>query len=350
MSAFDNVWYDKKLVVSQSGQPGGARRHHLHVGAITLDLPDRLARDAEDLLTIHKLPLLVTARGGRVTSIAPPLFGRVAEVRTTQAGLRVRFDRVSGVWTVPRTHPRFGVLQRALHVPYRRAFAFVRQGRGTNIAVALSSRPNPLETIKKTRVRRVDNPRVRPLTAATVRRIFRSIIGERCDVVPWIPAADLPCFPFAYPDGGCDGTAHAICRIFNRESKASAAKIWMFLSKGREVFTRNTPLWHVNWSIHVATLINQDGRDMVVDPGFFPRGAVHLRTWVNRIDPKGTVWRTRPGIFGLIPSRQRGFDIVRDRDLALMRETIIGCAFALSERHRRFAKSGIIGPPFPPPP
>ena len=105
-----------------------------------------------------------------------------------------------------------------------------------------------------------------PVTLNRARQLFRLVNARIC-----CPAsAPAPCIPFHYPDDGCWGRAHEMCRLMIADG-ADPEKVWIFGSL--TVNSRNKPDCNVNWGWHVApTLQVQTGSAVtthVVDPALF---------------------------------------------------------------------------------
>lgn len=87
------------------------------------------------------------------------------------------------------------------------------------------------------------------------------------------------CIPFLFPDDGCWGRAHEMCRLMIADG-AQPEKIW--ISGGLDVATHNKPNCTQHWFWHVApTLqvdINGSPQTYVIDPSLFNE-PVTLATW-----------------------------------------------------------------------
>ena len=108
-----------------------------------------------------------------------------------------------------------------------------------------------------------------------------------------------PCIPFLYPDNGCWGRAHEMCRLMVAEG-VTPAKVW--IHGNLHTLTRNNPNCYVNWGWHVApTLCVRNGfcftETWVIDPSLFP-GPVTKATWKSvQGDPSATLNDTSWTIF-----------------------------------------------------
>jgi hypothetical protein len=111
-------------------------------------------------------------------------------------------------------------------------------------------------------------------------------------------SAPAPCIPFLYPDDGCWGRAHEMCRLMIADG-AQPRKVWIY--GGLLVQTANNPACHVGWGWHVAPTVEVAigmGTDTyVIDPSLFP-GPVTKTTWKSvQGDPNATLVDTDANVF-----------------------------------------------------
>jgi hypothetical protein len=105
---------------------------------------------------------------------------------------------------------------------------------------------------------------------------FNAMAAKSCNPVTVPP----PCIPFLYPDDGCWGRAHEMCRLMINMG-LKPAKVW--ISGSLQVATRNNPNCVVHWGWHVAPTLCVCRRwgltqDMVIDPSLF-KAPVTEGTW-----------------------------------------------------------------------
>ncbi|TFY99268.1 hypothetical protein EZ313_22150 [Ramlibacter henchirensis] len=99
-----------------------------------------------------------------------------------------------------------------------------------------------------------------------------------------------PHIPFQYPANGCWARAHEMCRIIERHLDADptdvVAKVWHYAGAGTELSARsnNTPECKVEWSYHVAPVVQQDDELWVIDPSMFDE-PVPLDRWRQAQNP-----------------------------------------------------------------
>ncbi len=141
-------------------------------------------------------------------------------------------------------------------------------------------------------------------SAAKAQEIFDHLGGTTCPPLT-VPA---PCIPFLYPDDGCWGRAHEMCRLMLAMGR-SPRKVWIFESPGNtlHVDTKNNPYCFVEWWYHVApTLCVRSWRlwwplattRMVMDPSMFTT-PVPVATWhAAQNDPAASLVHSGPEQFG----------------------------------------------------
>ena len=111
-------------------------------------------------------------------------------------------------------------------------------------------------------------------------------------------SAPAPCIPFLYPDDGCWGRAHQMCRLMIADG-AQPSKVWIYGTL--TVQTANNPACDVNWGWHVAPTVDVDTGSgvatYVIDPSLFP-GPVPEPTWKSvQGDPGATLVPTDASVF-----------------------------------------------------
>jgi hypothetical protein len=124
----------------------------------------------------------------------------------------------------------------------------------------------------------------RCISARRAQQVFNAMAATSCNPLTVPP----PCIPFMYPDDGCWGRAHEMCRLMIQMG-VSPKKVWIervapgFL----HVDTKNNPNCFVEWNWHVApTLCVRRWRwwwflwprEMVIDPSMFTT-PVTKATW-----------------------------------------------------------------------
>ncbi|UCC31691.1 MAG: hypothetical protein JSU86_05305 [Phycisphaerales bacterium] len=139
-----------------------------------------------------------------------------------------------------------------------------------------------------------------PVTLQRARELFSLVRRKTC-----CPGtAPAPCIPFLYPDDGCWGRAHEMCRLMIADG-ASPKKVWIYGSLNAP--TQNHPNCAVGWAWHVApTLAVSTGsgsQDYVIDPSLCD-GPVTKPQWKGKqgdssatlvSSPASTFYRNKSG-------------------------------------------------------
>lgn len=137
-------------------------------------------------------------------------------------------------------------------------------------------------------------PEAVPISPQQAKQFFDLVNAQIC-----CPAsAAAPCIPFLYPDDGCWGRAHEMCRLM-QGAGAQPDKVWIYGSL--RVVTQNNPRCEVRWGWHVApTLLvrTATGTEVqVIDPSLFT-GPVSKSTWVSvQGDPSAAVEPSTAAVF-----------------------------------------------------
>jgi hypothetical protein len=139
-----------------------------------------------------------------------------------------------------------------------------------------------------------------PLTMPKAQQLFDLMKGTSCDPLT-VPA---PCIPFLYPDDGCHGRAHEMCRLMGNYGVYSK-KVWVHASDNAilHVNTRNNPECFVEWIWHCAPTVRVrmpgivQSETMVIDPALFTT-PVSIPTWTGVLgNPNATLTKTDASIF-----------------------------------------------------
>jgi len=138
----------------------------------------------------------------------------------------------------------------------------------------------------------------RCISSTRAQEVFDAMNGTSCAPLT-VPA---PCIPFLYPDHGCWGRAHEMCRLMPNMG-VKPQKVW--IQGSLHVSTRNTPTCGVYWGWHVAPTLCVRGprlfqkQDMVIDPSLFST-PVAKSTWKGvQGDPGATLTNSDASIFYL---------------------------------------------------
>lgn len=138
----------------------------------------------------------------------------------------------------------------------------------------------------------------RCMSMTKAQQIFNVMNATSCNPL----TVPVPCIPFLFPDDGCWGRAHEMCRLMISMG-LSPKKVWI---QGRlYVSTKNNPNCHVWWGWHVAPILCVRGpnffqtQDMVIDPSLFTT-PVSKATWKSvQGDTNATLTDSAASIFYL---------------------------------------------------
>ena len=117
------------------------------------------------------------------------------------------------------------------------------------------------------------------MSMTKAQQVFDSMNATSCNPL----TVPVPCIPFLYPDDGCWGRAHEMCRLMINMG-LSPRKVWIEASTRLHVNTRNNPACFVEWHWHVAPTLCVRGpsffqtQSMVIDPSLFAT-PVSKATW-----------------------------------------------------------------------
>lgn len=136
------------------------------------------------------------------------------------------------------------------------------------------------------------------ISKSKAQQVFDAMNATTCNPLSIL----APCIPFLYPDDGCWGRAHEMCRLMiNLGLKPK--KVW--IQGSLYVSTKNNPNCGVWWGWHVAPTLCVRGpsfwqtETMVIDPSLFTT-PVSKATWKGvQSDPNATLTDSDASIFYL---------------------------------------------------
>jgi len=135
------------------------------------------------------------------------------------------------------------------------------------------------------------------ISMARAQQVFNAMSATSCAPL----TVPVPCIPFMYPDDGCWGRAHEMCRLMIAMG-LSPRKVW--IQGSLKAATKNNPNCFVYWGWHVApTLCVRRSffrtEQMVIDPSLFTM-PVTQATWKSvQGDPNATLTPSTADIFYL---------------------------------------------------
>jgi len=137
------------------------------------------------------------------------------------------------------------------------------------------------------------------ISPTTAQQAFDAMSATSCNPLTVPP----PCIPFLYPDDGCWGRAHEMCRLMIAMG-LKPRKVW--IQGSLDAKTRNNPDCHVMWGWHVApTLCVRQGwwifstQSMVIDPALFTTPVTQAAWKGVQGDPNASLTPTDASIYWL---------------------------------------------------
>ncbi|PWK77996.1 hypothetical protein C8D88_12912 [Lentzea atacamensis] len=231
----------------------------------------------------------VDPRTGAIVELLCPLPVVVGDLRESDDGVDVELVVSQARHRLSRGNPDFGELLAAL----RRAYESQEPVLVTETLdehEIIDVRPDP-----KVRAESVEAGESEvlgtPVTLAKANEMF-TLVNNRtaCSANPIAPG-----IPFTYPDDGCWGRAHEMCRLMIGAG-VQPDKVWIY--GDLRVVSFNKPDCNVRWGWHVApTLTLTTGETYVVDPALFPN-PVPRATWASvQGDPAASLVPTGADVF-----------------------------------------------------
>jgi hypothetical protein len=172
------------------------------------------------------------------------------------------------------------------------------------------------------------------ISGARAQQVFDAMAATTCNPLTVPP----PCIPFMYPDDGCWGRAHEMCRLMITMG-VSPKKVWIdHVGPLLKANTRNHPQCFVEWYWHVAPTVCVRhwrfwflwSQEMVVDPALFTT-PVSKATWKSvQNNPNATLTDTDWTFF-----RQWG-----ETDPTFAKTNIVLATYRLTLQQRSVSSAG----------
>ena len=223
----------------------------------------------------------VDADSGIVTELLVPIAVRVGEIRDSAEAVEVELVISQARHRLLRREPRFDELLRTLE----RARAdgtpvLVTERLDEHTIIDVRSLPEDMRSppTPSDRAGAPEGPPAAPPVSLAVANQMFSIVNARtcCSTSP-----TAPCIPFTYPDDGCWGRAHEMCRLMGLQGVQSD-KVWIY--GALRVSSANKPDCLVRWGWHVAPTLpvtaGSSTGTYVIDPALFTQ-PVPRATWAG---------------------------------------------------------------------
>jgi hypothetical protein len=132
------------------------------------------------------------------------------------------------------------------------------------------------------------------VSAGQAMQMFNMVASKTC--CPQTTPA--PCIPFQYPDDGCWGRAHEMCRLMIA-SGIQPEKVWIF--GNLHPATQNNPACSVGWGWHVAPTLRVSAgggwQSQVIDPSLMTGPATEVAWKAVQNDPNAALVPSSADIF-----------------------------------------------------
>ena len=188
-----------------------------------------------------------------MTEFLIPLKVKVGEISNINNNVEVELIVSHGRHYLDRTSPNFQTLLEILETAKEKNLdVLVTEKLDTHEIIDVKSVPNSNPTTT-TMMESQPTPTLTfapsVVTSQKANELFNLVNSRIC-----CPASGAaPCIPFLYPDDGCWGRAHEMCRLMIA-SGVIPEKVWIY--GNLRVATQNNPLCEVRWGWHVAPILS----------------------------------------------------------------------------------------------
>ncbi|MCA1781600.1 MAG: protein-glutamine glutaminase family protein [Dermatophilaceae bacterium] len=336
-------------MVSAVPESGGAAAAGRQATEVTFGDGRRVRVDAGDrrasgwlavLETLRSagLPAYVEVEAGtdRVREVLVPVAVYVGELRDEGESTEVELIVSHARHRLLRADPRYTELRGRLERARADAAPVLVTERLTDHVIidvrslpeAVRPPPSPAEALPEP----ARPEAVPPVSMAVANQMFTMANGRTCCSAA--PAA--PCIPFTYPDDGCWGRAHEMCRLMGLQGVASD-KVWIY--GNLSVSSSNKPNCLVQWGWHVAptlpVTVGGSTVTYVIDPSLFTSPVPQV-TWKGvQGDASATLVPTASNVY----HRSHGGSVTYDPTYALTNQVLA------TYRAQLQARSTSLGPP-----
>jgi len=258
---------------------------NIQIAGATLSLedaaPSHRALLTHSLATGTPVSVKLDPTKTRIVDVSYPLRASVSKVTEQADGCQVSLFPSAASHFVKKTNSNYAKLvdqlKAAVEKGKQEAF-FITEDIDRNIVQVAPAPVLPKATLPNGgRPLRAAGP-AKPVSLAQAKDLFNQVNALTCD--PLNPKST--CIPFKYPDDGCWGRAHEMCRLFAKRG-ITGGKVWNYGNLRAD--TPNNPNCQVQWGYHVAPILNvtqPDGtaKPYVIDPAMFNQ-PVPVATWAD---------------------------------------------------------------------
>ncbi len=279
------------VTVSFQGGRSGLLDITIPRSAVWADILDSL-RQANEPVYVE-----IDPKTNVVTELLIPLTVRVGNLTPTATGDAVEVELIisHARHYLRRANPDFQKILNTLQTAKKKGTMVIVTETDDHDIIDLRSLPNYLAPAAALVLPPVSPvPALGVVTPQQAQQLFNLVNGKIC-----CPAsAASPCIPFLYPDDGCWGRAHEMCRLMIGAG-VQPDKVWIY--GNLHPATYNNPSCKVGWGWHVApTLLVNTGSGsevQVIDPSMFP-GPILQDTWKSvQGDPSATLEPSNASVF-----------------------------------------------------
>lgn len=229
-----------------------------------------------------------------ITEVLVPLSVKVGIIKPLDnADVEVELTISQAKHYIRRSNPDFQKLLDALKkAKDEDKDLLVTEAPNTHDIIDIRPNPNPMAPAEVQSPQPVSEaPKLVSISPQKAQELFDLVKSETC-----CPAsAAAPCIPFLYPDDGCWGRAHEMCRLMIAAG-VQPDKVWIYGSL--KTPATNNPNCIVNWGWHVAPTVQVSGSGiLVIDPSLF-NGPVTEIAWKGvQGDPSAVLVPTNASVF-----------------------------------------------------
>lgn len=229
-----------------------------------------------------------------ITELLLPRPVKVASVRATAGDVEVELEISAARHYLRRANPDFQSLLAELQQAERSRSVVLVTDNDAHEIVDVRALPKEVAVPRAQPAPRAPALEAAPVSLQRAKDLFDLVSNVTCEPL----TAPSPCIPFMYPDDGCWGRAHEMCRLMLAQGE-QPQKVWIY--GGLDVHTANNPSCGVNWGWHVApTLLVDPGsgaETYVIDPSIFTE-PVPQATWASvQGDPAPSLQASDASVF-----------------------------------------------------
>jgi Glutaminase len=281
LRGFVDIADDERAIILEPDHPSNQLYRHM----LSLLAADQIVAFLDVERDTRILRAVTLAATGGVSAVDQESTGEVV----------VQLVGSSRIYVLRPTEPGFGAMHQTLKDAFHEPARVSIKTKPASTDIEEVHRTGPFQGPTRTTGLKFGNALVETLTKVSEnvgKKLFAFLAQKTCPL-----PINSSCLPFRYPDDGCQGRAHLMCRDLLTASSGGSGlpnvvsgKIWRHHTVDRqayEVATSNSPECKVNWLFHCAPLIRlTDNTLRVLDPALFNE-PVPPEAWEARQTKKG---------------------------------------------------------------